>query len=312
MRAHVGGGRPGVSTGAGPFTLYQATGGGSRRASTTAPTTPAEGHEAARQALARVDQLHHGTFPPATRQIAPTVPLPKFGKLVATSEKETLRGISRLDRAARKAAKLRAHAQAETWARDLMVLAEGERLGQQAALDASWSALIGNDPGTVMRVIHDSLTTAGAPARVTYVRDGVAGLIVTGPPPEELPTERPALTRAGAPTVAAMNKTEFATVTNKVIAARIILVVRQCFGVAPGLKGISVVLVDPAGGQSRLAVSFERQRFESASGGVEPSSSLQACASEIVSKPSGRTGELRVIKLDGDSIYARVMGVRRS
>lgn len=240
------------------------------------------------------------------------MPLPKFGKLVATSEKQRLQGISPLDRAARKAAKLQAHAQAEIWARDLMVLAEGERQARQASLDESWAALIGNDPGAVMRAIHDSLTTAGVPARVTYVRDGVAGLILTGPSLDELPTEKPAVTQSGAPTVAKLNKTEFATVTNKVIAARVILVVRQCFAVAPGLTGVSVVVVDPAGGQPRLAVSFDRQRFESASAGVEPSSTLQACASEIVSKASGRTGELGVIKLDGDSIYASVIGSRRS
>jgi hypothetical protein len=299
-----------VSTGTGPFTIYKSTGGGGRKggSGSGAAATPVQRHEAATQAWVHIDQMHLGTCVPATRQVAPAVRLPKFAKLVATARKQALRGVQPLDRPARKAAKVQAHAQAETWAQDLMVLAERDQQGRQASIDESWSALVNNDPATVMRTLAGSLTGAGAPARVTYVDDGVAGLVVTGPRLEELPAEKPSVTPAGAPTVAKLNKTDLATATNKLIAARVILVVRQCFAAAPGLTGVSVVVVDPANSQPRLAASFDRQRFESTSRGAEPSSTLAACASELVHKPSGRTGELGVIALASDSAYGRALG----
>lgn len=306
LRAHVGGGRSGVSTGAGPFTAYQSVSGGAGKGS-DASATPQQRHEAARRALARIDRLHLGTVAVVERPLAAPVRLPRFLTLVGAAEKQFLRGVRRFDRAARKAARLQAHGQAEAWARDLMAIAARETAERQASLDAGWNALVANDPAAVIRALRESLSASGAPARATYVGDGVAGLVVTGPLLEELPSEKPWTTAAGAPTAARMNKTDLATVTQKVIAARVILVVRQCFAAAPGLTGIAVVVVDPANGQPRVAANFERQRFERSSQGAEPSATLLACASELVSKPSGRTGELGVIKLASGSTYAGVM-----
>ncbi|KQY56693.1 hypothetical protein ASD30_10285 [Nocardioides sp. Root140] len=95
--------------------------------------------------------------------------------------------------------------------------------------------------------------------------------------------------------------------TNKAIAARMILVARQCFAAAPNLAGCRVVVVDSEKRSPRLAATIDRMIFERNSGGAEPFAAMRASSVEVITKPSGRTGELGALKLDPDSEYAEIL-----
>ncbi|WP_156393640.1 hypothetical protein [Nocardioides sp. Root140] len=246
-------------------------------------------------------------FAPAARQVAVPAVLPKFGKLVATAEKQELSGVSPVDRAARKAGKQRAHAQAEAWARDLMNLANATFASEQAAFDASWSDLLNNDPSAVLRALREALSVSAAPAHAVTATGGIAGLVVFAPSPQELPSEKPSFTARGTATASKINKTDLAVLTNKAIAARMILVARQCFAAAPNLAGCRVVVVDSEKRSPRLAATIDRMIFERNSGGAEPFAAMRASSVEVITKPSGRTGELGALKLDPDSEYAEIL-----
>lgn len=307
LRAHVGGGRAGVSTGAGPVTVYQPVGGRSSLPAAAGPaSTPAQRHEAARQAWARIDQLHRVEFAGVTRQVAALPALPAFGTLLATAEKQALTGVRLWDRAARKAAREQARTQAEAWAGDLLALAERDRQERQRELDDAWDALMCNDPDVVHAAAADALARRGLPARVVDVDDGWVHLVVVGPAPHELPTEKPTLTAGGAPTTARLNKSDLADATNKTIAARVVLAVRQCVAVAPNLAGLRVV-VDAGDGTPLLAATFVPSLPLVTNSTMGPWETLKASSTELLVKPSGRTGELGALRLAAEPAYDGIL-----
>src|SRR6478736_1065013 len=119
-RVHVGGGRTGVSTGAGPFTAYQSLGAPARRTTSRSPggVTPAQAQRLQEvdrvvAEFARLGQLHRQQFSSPAREVVSRPPLPAFLKLLMTAEKQTLAGPSRWDRQGRKAARAQARVQAE-------------------------------------------------------------------------------------------------------------------------------------------------------------------------------------------------------
>ena len=102
-RVHVGGGRTGMSTGAGPFTAYQSLGTSSRplrrtRTTTTDGMTPAQAERARQvagvaQAWDELESQHRVTFPAAQPPgpVAPD-PVPMFGVLLHTAERSEASG----------------------------------------------------------------------------------------------------------------------------------------------------------------------------------------------------------------------------
>ena len=301
-RLHVGGGRTGVSTGAGPFTVYQ---------SGTVPVPVPRNHEdraaaqaAARDHLARIEHLHRIEFPALERAVAPRVPLPRFATLLATAEKKELRGISPFDRTARQEAKQEARRLAETWAHDLLTLASHEHHTQQATLDAQWSALVANEPATVSATVSEAYAATGTPARLIDVVDGVGFVQVTGPSDAEVPLVTPRQTAAGAPTVARLNQTERAQWHRLLVAAHALVAAKQTLAVAPGLSKVCLVVMrpgDPA--EPLLAATIGRDRLASADFSQRAGQVLDVVAENVIVRVRGGTGELQPIRVAADSAY---------
>lgn len=319
MRMHVGGGRTGISTGAGPFTVYQSTGGSTRRRPSSSRSAGAgsaaaarsQQHQAAAQTLAFLSEMHRQDFRPKARQLAPAPELPTFGTLLLTAERQALRGIGPFARSARKAARIRARAQAESWARGLMVKAATEQAARQHRLDDGWRGLMSNDPEVTGVAIRESLASNQAPARLVAVRRDEAWLVVQAPPDAEVPDAKPAVTPAGAPTVRKLNKTERAELIRQMIGSRVLLAAKQTFTAAPGLAGVKVVVTGPplSGypvqalvaariGRSDLFVADERR------GAWEI---LQDLDRGLVVDLRGRTRELQFVTVPSGSDYAQIL-----
>lgn len=301
-RLHVGGGRPGVSTGAGPFTVYQPW-----TVSDALPRSSADraaAQAAARDHLARIEHLHRTEFRALERLVAPRVSLPRFARLLATAEKKELQGISPFDRTARQEAKQAARRLAETWAQDLLTLASQERNTQQATLDAQWSALVANEPAMVSATVSQAYAATGTPARLIDVVDGVGFVQVTGPSDAEVPMVTPRQTASGAPTVARLNQTERAQWHRLLVAAHALVAAKQTLAVAPGLSKVCLLVMRPGHpAEPLLAATIGRDRLASADFSQRAGQVLDVVAENVIVRVRGGTGELQPIRVAADSAY---------
>lgn len=311
-RVHVGGGRTGVSTGAGPFTAYESLG-APRRRRTSRPSrgvTPAQAQrlqeiDALAAEFSRLGQLHRQQFSSPTREDAVRPPLPAFLKLLMTAEKQALAGTSRWDREARKAGKARARVRAEGWANDLLALAEAERRGQQDVLDARWAALDLNDPTAVGHTLAEVFT--GRPIRVAGVFGDDVGLVVTVPALDSaVPARKPAQTPSRAPTLHKVTKTERNEWYAQVVASHLLLAAKEAFAHAPGIEAARVVAVD-GGGTPLVAARIQRERLMLADWQQAAWPILAVVAPELRFESRGRTKELVTIDLRQDDGFGPVL-----
>lgn len=314
-RVHVGGGRTGMSTGAGPFTAYQSVGAPARRTTSRSSggVTPAQAQrlqEIDRVAAeyARLGQLHRQQFSSPAREVVARPQLPAFRKLLMTAEKQALAGTPPWDRQARKAAKVRARVQAEGWANDLLALAESERRGKQDVLDARWAALGLNDPAAVGQTLE--AVFAGRPIRVSGTVGDDIGLVVTVPTPDVVPARKPAQTPSGAPTLHQLTKTERNEWYAQVVASYLLLAAKEAFAHAPGTKAARVVAVDGRG-IPLVAARVERGRLMLADWQQAAWPVLTVVAPELRFDTSGRTRELVTLDVSGDEIFGAVVSGSR-
>ncbi|GAB3760299.1 hypothetical protein GCM10027600_00070 [Nocardioides ginsengisegetis] len=310
-RVHVGGGRTGVSTGAGPFTAYQSLGAPARRPTSrsTSGLTPAQAQrlqEIDRVAaeFSHLGQLHRQEFSTPSREVIARPPLPTFLKLLMTAEKQSLAGTSRLDRAARKAARVEAREQAERWASDLLTLAEGERQCKQDVIDAALAALSINHPDAVRTTL--ATVFAGRPVRVARVLGDEVGLVVVVPTPDIVPGRKPALTPSGAPTLHQVTKTERNEWHAQVVAAHLLLAAKEAFAHAHGLVAARVVAVDGAN-VPLVAARVERARLAAIDGHEAAWPILTRASSELRFESRGRTKELVTVDLRSVDVFGPVI-----
>lgn len=262
--------------------------------------------EAVRAEFVHLDQLHRATFAPTEREVVAPVTLPRFLTLVLTAEKQSLAGVSRWDRSARRAAKAAAHGQAERWAADLQVLAEQDRRARQDVIDARWAALDANDPATVTRTLATVFAGQDSPVRVTGVYDDDAGLLVSVPGPGIVPAQKPALTPRGAPTLHQVSATERNDWYAQVVAAHLLLAAKEAFAHAPGLVAVRAIAVDGAG-TPVLAARIPRDEVTSADWRGRAWSVLVETAPDLRCDVRGRTRELRTLDLRADACFGPLL-----
>jgi hypothetical protein len=308
MRMHAGGGRTGVSTGAGPFTAYQSIGGASRPRSSNQSKAEhnAQRHEVTAKTLAAIHAMHRANFPVAQRELAVPPKLPKFQRLLLTAEKEKLHGVGKFDREARRTAKGAARDLAETWAIDLLGIANHETASAQAQMDKAWNDLMANDASAVSEAVAQAFRASDAPAVFVSCESGVAEIVVDGPLDADLPTLKPTLTARGAKSVGNLNKTERAAVLRQIFGSKVLLVAKQAFAAAPALEAVRVLGRLPAetgGSEVVLAVTLPSGRIAGANFGADAWSVLNAVDPGLVAKLAGRTGELRPINLSREPSY---------
>lgn len=309
-RLHVGGGRTGVSTGAGPFTWYEPVGGSSRRRTSSTPgsatsrTQPAVDPTAeVAKAFRTLQQLHKTAFIAAPVEKAAEPQLPKFGLLVATAEKQELRGVSLWDRLGRRTAKDRARVVAEGWARDLMTITANERTAREQAVEERHRKLASNEPATVGEVVSQAATRNRLPLTVRGVAGSTIRLTVQVPDAETIPDRKPARTPAGNPTLARLSKTEANEWHARLVAALAILAARLALGEAPSLERAAIVVRDPHG-DALLAVTLSPLGASAAGAAADAWQGITEHGEELRYQVRGRVRELQPLDLAGDALYA--------
>jgi len=308
LRLHAGGGRPGVSTGAGPLTVYQRVGAANRRTTRARrPTAQASGggdSAALASALNELWSLHRQEFRATVKAIAPTPALPKFPKLLASFEKRALTGVGLFDRDGRRTARTRARAEAEQWALDLLARAPRDQAEAQRAIDEEWARLMANDPATTAEAIRRSFGENRAPAQVAGVHDGEAWLVVYGPPDADIPAHKPAVTPTGTPSTSKLNVTERWSLIRQLIASRALLAAKQTFAAAPGLVTVRFVVLSPLG-DPLTAATVNRSDLAIADFRSDAWTVLELLDPRLVVRIRGRARALEEVELP--AAYSRVL-----
>jgi hypothetical protein len=283
-RAHIGAGRTGFSSGAGPVSFYTSLGGGrrgGRRSGSRAPSmasyqrqlAAAEKAEEAQRlaaALQEILNVHRTEFPPAVAPVAPPPPLPDARAVRRRQERDAVAGIGLFQRAARAQAKDCAARAAEAELAAARQQAIEQQAEVQRQLNRRRQQLCDNDPEVILATLAEAFEDNEAPAAPVAVDGAELDLVVLAPPYEVVPERMPDRTQAGNLTLRKLPKGERSTLYALLVFGHLLVTMREAFAVAPGITAIRSVLLrhgDPdAYGRPRLecllAGRFVRAAFD--------------------------------------------------
>ena len=263
-RIHVGAGRTGFSTGAGPVT-YWTTGGrrrssGRRRSTATRSRGPSKATLAAlarqqREAeraeqIAELEQteralvtVHLEDFPVLGLPDNPppvALTVDEVGRELVAEAVEGL-GWWKVSQRRRAKAKAKVAAPAETEARNRRAVEE--HAAELAEDTAYYEAVLANDPEAVLAELEDAFDDNESPAAPIDCRDGVASVVILFAGISTVPEQKPARTPSGRPTLARRTKTERNALYLEAMASTILATVREGYASAPNLQEIRIVVV---------------------------------------------------------------------
>ena len=325
---HVGGGRTGISTGAGPFSFYTSLGagrrGGGRRATSPASyqrqivaqqrlTNQQQRLQAAQEladSFVHILNLHRVEFPAATPPVAPPPPLPDRAAIYRYYEDLGLAGVGRLQVSKRTQAKRQAAEQTD--AEMTRQLAEGQAAQRryQEYLNQRWHQLRDNDPDVVMQTLEEAFEDNEAAAATAGVEAGEASIAILVPPMiNAVPERMPGTTQAGNLTLRKLTQRERADFYKIFVCGQVLATVREAFAVAPGLTATRTIVLRNDGrdayGKTRvsciLAVKFDSAALSGIQWNTADAPAIvNDAASETVIQQKGRSQELGPLDLTSE------------
>lgn len=253
-RVWVGAGGTGVSTGAGPVSLYKGLHRRSRRRGPTRTSMTAynrqvrQAHRAeeirlAGASLRAMTTVHQHVFEPATRLQAPPVAAVDEKAIRSKLRAKGREGIPWWRPGRRRRARELADEQAPIEVAQQERRLANERRGIQASLDEEWERLQRNDAVAVMSALEEAFSDNGAPAVPIDCRGDRATVVILMEGEEEVPERVPAVTPGGRPTLRRLSKTDRNGLYRAWVYSNILATVREAFAVAPGLQGVTVVVL---------------------------------------------------------------------
>jgi hypothetical protein len=296
-RVHVGAGRTTFSTGVGPVTLSTSAGrsrSGARRPSagcyhrqlSASPAAAAKAAEARRLAgiFQQLLDVHRADFPPAQRPLAPPPAEPDAEGIRRRHREAATAGLGFFQRAARRTARELADQQAEGEIQALHAQGARVRADHQAQLDAWWGDLRRNHPETVIGALAEAFEDNEAAAAPLGVEGDEVALVVLAPPESVVPERMPGTTAAGNLSLRRLPKGERAAHYTQVVLGHVVVTVKEALAVAPGIQGVRVVVLRPAGtdayGRPRLDCVVAGRWTRAAFAGVQWATASAATVAE--------------------------------
>jgi hypothetical protein len=327
-RVHFGAGRPGISTGAGPVTLYHSIG-GSRRRSSGSPSRMsvtaqerqvrhAQKENDAQELMAAFEHIvtmHRREFPPASPPVAPP-PEPVDAAVIRMShEQEALKGLGVFQRSARAAARRRAAVEAEQQIGHEVARRQQAHAELQRQLNEQWQRLLANDPDVVRETLTEAFEDNEAFAAVAGVHGDEAAVVVLVPGADAVPDRMPRLTQAGNLSIPKIPKGERNAFYVLLVCGHLLATVRESLAVAPGLGSVRVAAVrlteaDAYGTQRvecLLATLFRREALHGVQWDSADAAKIVNDASAACSLRQGRTGELLPLDLSAEPALATLI-----
>jgi hypothetical protein len=254
-RVHFGAGGTGVSTGAGPVSLYRAIGGVRSRGAGPSQTSIAAYERQRRQAeklqqagelqaaFQRILNLHREEFSAATAPVAPAPQPVDTSAVQKRHERETLRGVSVFHRSSRAAAHKQAAEAASAEIAQESAKRQQEQADLQRQLDEQWHRLLANDPEVVFGTLTDAFEDNEAPSVVAGVHDGEVSVVVLVPDIDVVPERMPQTTATGNLSLARLTKGTRNSFYVLLVCGHVLATVREALAVAPGIESVRVVAV---------------------------------------------------------------------
>jgi hypothetical protein len=286
-RLHFGSGyRPGISTGAGPFTYYHPIGSrksparpaGTGRTSVSAYERDVRRAAREQEWSAALDKRLTTDFLTAHRRVfsqhvrAVLEPPPEIDREAVFKQVwgERKRGISFFRLSARKVAKKAAREETDVKVSELRIEAEKEIAAQQAEIDHEWTLLLNNDPNTVVAALEDEFEETEAPAAPLGCHDGTVSVLLRFPRIDGIvPDTQAILTGTGRHSVKHRSQTERNQLYLSALAAETIAVAKQAFAAAPAVTEATVFVMEGHGPEDPiprvtplLAVKLNRAALE--------------------------------------------------
>jgi hypothetical protein len=324
-----------VSSGFGPVSFAttlgggRKSGGGSRSSSVAAyqrqvaqaQRTAAQAQQLERASMlasefARLANIHRAEFQQSQRPAAPLPLTPDRQTYIKHYEEHYLKGIGRLQLAARTEAKRQAMATAEhalqaEWERLL-----GEQAKWQTVLDDMWARLWANDPDLVLQTLQEAFEDNEAPAAALAVNGNEVTLVVLIPDDSIVPDRTPTTTQTGKLTFKKITKGEQASWYAEFVCGTLLVTVREAFAVAVGIRQVRVAVLrhSPLDAYGRrtvdclLAGRFERAKLD----GVQWASAsaiqiVNDASSELIMKQRGQAKQLQPVDLNGEPELANLI-----
>jgi hypothetical protein len=305
-RVHVGGGRTGVSSGAGRFTWYENVGTPKRRTArvpsgAASGMSPAQAERARRAAEVQeawegLRNQHRVDFPAvAAPGPVPPDPVPMFEVLLRNAEKKALSGVGRLDRTGRRTARRAARDRAEAAALALLELGLSDQSERQADVDARWAALLTGEPAVTEAAVADVFHQRGIRVTVEAASAEVVRLRIELPGEEVVPTQTPSVTAAGAPTLKKVTKTQVAAAVREVAAAQVLLAAKEALAASPATRMVQVE-GGFGSGPAVVRAHLTRQALAEALWSRDAWDVLLAVDPDVEVNVGGRTQELRPLR----------------
>ncbi len=268
-RLHVGAGRPGLSTGAGPLTYYQPLSGssGSSGAAGKAKLLQAQQVNAVWDRLLNVQ---HDAFGPAKpKVIAPPVP-PSLREYTRDQIKIALRGTPWWRLLARHHRKTEVRRQA---AADYSGVVDRIAQDYQQAQDCEqqrWNLLLANDPLVTMQQLDEAFADNDMPSTPIGIEGTEASIAVLAPAASSLPERIGGVTDAGNVSLRRVPKGQRESLATSITCGYAVVTAREAFAVAPALMSVRIVVLrqpeTPAANGAQLtcvlAVRWERSSLE--------------------------------------------------
>jgi hypothetical protein len=332
-RLHVGGGRTGFSTGAGPVSYYTTLGGGGQRRTTTrrpsagsyqrqltvSPAAAAKAEEA--QRLAKLFQallnVHRETFEPAQPPVAPPPPVPDGEAIRAHHRKAALAGIGLFKRRERAAAQEQADRAAEAELQARWAEAQRMQAEYQAELDAWWAALLRNEPETVIGTLAEAFEDNEAAAAPLGVDGDEVSLVVLAPSESIVPERMPGTTASGNLSLRKLSKGERAALYTQAVMGHVLVTIKEALAVTPGIQQVRLIALRHAGtdayGQPKLdcllAGRWTRQALQGVAWSTADAVTVaQDAAAELLIKLRGGK-ELQPLNLDAQPEIQQLLKV---
>ncbi len=337
-RVHIGGGyRPGVSTGAGPFTLYHSIGSTRKRPSSAGAHRPAAASAAAaaantpRQtasskaeearemaaAFEAIEGLHRHPVDPVAAPVAPPVPAVDEAAIREKHRTDALRGIGFWKHSERVAAEKQAAAAAGAEIAARRAELEHQRQATQEELDARWKELLANDSDVVLATLNEAFESGGIHAAAVSVDGAEASIAVIVPGEDVVPERLPSTTAAGNVSLRKTTKVEAAGIYLTAVCGHSIAAVRESLAVAPGLTAVRVVALRHGGAdvyghprmECMLVATFSRDSLNGVdwahAGSIDI---LEQCATDVSKNVASRTKSAEPIDLSDEPDLANLVG----
>jgi hypothetical protein len=324
-RVHVGTGRTGVSTGAGPVGFYTSVGGSRRTASSSqgssavarqlAAANKAQEAQALADALLKILQLHRQDFPATHRPVAPAISIDE-AEIHERQRKRALSGVGVFARKQRALAKEQAAAAAQEEIDKTRAQAEAQRATLQAELDEAWQRLLANDPETVIGTLAEAFEDNEAAAAPVGVTDREVSIVVLVPSVDAVPERKPTTTAAGNLSLKKLTKRESADFYLLLVAGHVLVTLKEAFAVAPSIAAGRIVAIRPAGisayGSTKTECILAARVTREAMTGirwpdVDAATVLNDATSDLLVNLKGVNKELTAMELSGEPDITAVL-----